>query len=130
MKLFCILVLLLSTYISYCQSVPEVNLIFGTVDMTKVVETNKVIFKNNFTPKDDIVLLIQDYNKLYDKITIKVLYSRVIKGHYNLIDIFEVKLKEDSKVVGFNYISLGIYRVEMWNNKKLKKVITFIINNQ
>jgi uncharacterized protein with GYD domain len=128
MRIFFILIILLSSYFSYGQSVPEVNLIFGTVDMTKVVETNQVIFKNNFTPKDDIVLLIQDYNKLYDKITIKVYYSRVIKGHYNLVDIFEVKLKESSKVIGFNYISLGVYRVEMWNNKKLKKVIAFIIN--
>lgn len=129
MKLLCILVLLINSYIGYCQSVPEIHLIFGTVDMTKVAKTDSITFKNTFSVKEDKVLLIQDYNKLYKKVTLEVYYSRLIDGKYKFIDNLSINLNHDSELIEMNYYKPGVYIIKMWN-KKLIKEIAFIINNQ
>lgn len=129
MKVVVGFIIIMSCLICRGQTVPEVHLIFGTVNLSEVVTNNKIVLKNTFTSKEDIILLIQDYNKLYKVITLKVWYSRLLPGPYKWIDSKEVHLNNDSEIVEMNYINPGVYRIEMVNNKKIKKAIAFIINN-
>ena len=127
-KKFILIVLFSYCYLSNSQTVSDTSLIFGTVDLSKVANSDRIILKNTFIPKEAKLLLIQDYNKLYKKITIKVWYSRLINGKYKFLNEIEVNLTKGSELIELNYINPGVYRVEMWNNNKIRKAIAFIIN--
>jgi hypothetical protein len=129
MKVIVGFIIIISCLICRGQTVSELHLIFGTVNLSEVVTNNKIVLKNTFTSKEDIILLIQDYNKLYKIVTIKIWYSRLLPGPYKWIGSKDINLNHDSEVVEMNYSNPGVYRVEMINNKKIKKAIAFILNN-